>query len=270
MIARAPCPSRPLLLLGTKRRAALRDALASCIESWRARWATACDPLEISVPCESEHAGPRSSFTIGLTFASREHGELGLLHADADILPSLLGVLAPAETVGAAHGVAREFLIEMMRSLCTELAKRAQVKDVLIETARGSQPTKPRASHLPVALRVGHGKARVVMWLSARAVELLAPPAIAKRATLPVTRRREAVAPERVKLEAMLGDADVSLRDLVQLAVGDVIVLDQPLSRGGHLGLPYGRVVAQVVLGRSGGQRAVSIATQSDQRSEHP
>ncbi len=269
MIARAPCPSRPLLLLGTKRRAALRDALASCIESWRSRWAAARDPLDITVPYEGEHAGLRPSFAIGLTFASPKHGDLGVLHSDADILPSLLGVVAPAEA-GATHGIAREFLIEMMRSLCTELAKRAQVEDVIVEPAQVSQPTKPRADHLPVAFRAGHGKERVVLWLSARAVELLAPPAIAKRASSPVTRRREAVAPERVRLEAVLGDADVSLRELVHLAVGDVIVLDQPLSRGGRLALPYGRVVAQVVLGRSGERRAVSIATQSEQRSEHP
>ena len=51
-------------------------------------------------------------------------------------------------------------------------------------------------------------------------------------------RRRQAIAPEKVKLEAVLGSANVSLRELVQLAVGDVIVLDQPLTRGGHLGLP--------------------------------
>lgn len=269
MIARAPCPSRPLLLLGTRRRTALRDVLVSCIESWRSRWSAAREPLDITVPCEGENACPRTSFTIGLTVTSREHGELGILQTDCDILPSLLGVVAPAEA-GAAHGSARELLMEMLRSLCTELAKRAHIEDVVIEPARVSQPAKLRPDHLPVAFRAGHGKARIVLWLAARAVELLAPPATAKRASAPLARRREAVAPERVRLVAMLGDADVALRELVQLAVGDVIVLDQPLSRGGHLALPFGRIVAQVVLGRSGEQRAVSIAAKSEQRSEHP
>ena len=270
MIKRAPCPSRPLLLLGATRRAALRDALVSCIESWRARWSTGCDPVELSVQYEGEHTGLRASSTIALTFASREHGDLGVLHADADFLPSLLGVAAAVEGAGAAHGIARDFLIETMRSLCTELAKRAQIVDVVIEPARVSLAAKLRADRLAVDFRAGHGKARVVLWLSAYAVELLAPRATPKRASPPLVRRRQAIAPEKVKLEAVLGSANVSLRELVQLAVGDVIVLDQPLTRGGHLGLPYGRIAAQVVLGRSGARRAVSIATHSEQRSEHP
>lgn len=267
MIARALCPSRPLLLLGTKRRAALHDVLASCVESWRSRWSNVRDPLEIKVGCEGEQGGQRSSLAIGLTFISREHGELGVLHADADILASFLGVSAAAESAGAAHGIAREFLIEAMRSLCTDLAKRAQVADVVIESARVSQSPKPRADHLQVAIRAGHGKARIVLSLSAHTVELLAPPMPAKHTSTPLARLRQAVTPERVRIEALLGDVDVSLHDFVHLAVGDVVVLDQPLSRGGRLALPYGRVVAQVVLGRSGERRAVSIATQSEQRS---
>jgi hypothetical protein len=269
MSKRAHCPSRPLLLLSARRRAALRDVLIACIDSWRARWSTVHDPLDLTIPYEAEHAGPRAAPTIALTFTSREHGDLGVLHSDADFVPALLGVNA-VEAGGAAHGVAREFLIEMMHSLCSELAKRAHVSDAVVEAARISHATNVRLHHLPVAFRTGHSKARVVLWLSAHAVELLAPPAAVKPATSPVVRRRQAVAPERVKLEAVLGSADVCLRDLVQLAVGDVIVLDQPLTRGGHLAVPYGRIVAQVVLGRSGGRRAVSIATQSEQRSEHP
>lgn len=270
MIARAPCPSRPLLLLSAKRRAALRDTLAACIESWRSQWSTGREPFDIAVPYECEHAAPRASLAIGLGFSSRMHGELGVVHADADILPSLLAVGVAAESAGAAHGIAREFLLEMLRSLCRELAKRAHVADVLIEPTRGSASPKTRAGHLAVAFRAEHSKARIVVWLAARAVELLAPPPAAQRTTAPLARRRLAVAPERVRLEAVLGSADVSLRDLVHLAVGDVIVLEQPLSRGGHLALPYGRVVAQVVLGRAGERRAVSIATQSEQGSERP
>lgn len=270
MMARAPCPSRPLLLLSAKRRAALRDTLAACVESWRSQWSTAREPFDVTVPYECEHAAPRASLAIGLTFASRTLGELGVVHADADILTSLLAVGVSAETAGAAHGIAREFLIEMLRSLCRELAKLAHVEDVLIEPTRGSASPKARSGHLAVAFRAGHGKARVVVWLEARAVELLAPPQAAQSASVPLAHRRLAVAHERVRLEAMLGNADVPLRDLLHLAVGDVIVLDQPLGRGGHLALPYGRVVTQVVLGRAGKQRAISIATQSELGSERP
>jgi hypothetical protein len=270
MTARALRPSRPLLLLSAKRRATLRDTLASCIESWRSQWSTAREPCDITVPYECQQASPRASFAIGLNFASRKHGELGMLHADADILPSLLATAMPAATAGAAHGIARAFLIEMLRSLCGELAKRAQVDDLIIEPARVSHPPTARSDHLMVALRPVHAKSRALLCLAARAVELLAPPATAQSASVPLAHRRLAVAHERVRLEAVLGNADVSLRDLIHLAVGDVIVVDQPLGRGGHLALPDGRVVTQVVLGRAGQQRAISIATQSEQGSERP
>jgi flagellar motor switch/type III secretory pathway protein FliN len=270
MMARAPCPSRPLLLLSAKRRAALRGTLASCIESWRSQWSTAREPCDITVPYECEQTSPRASFAIGLIFASRKHGELGMLHADADILPSLLATAMPAEIAGVAHGIARAFLIEILRSLCGELAKRAQVDDLLIEPARVSHPPTARTDHLMVALRPAHGKARALLCLAARSVELLAPRETAQAASAQLTHRRLAVAPERVRLEAVLGNVDVPLRELIHLAVGDVIVLDQQLGRGGHLALPDGRVVAPVVVGRAGERRAVSIATQSEQRSEHP
>lgn len=269
MIARAPCPSRPLLLLSTKRRAALRDTLTACVGSWRSQWSAAHEPLDIAVPQDCEHASERGMFTIRLSFASQTHGELGDVRADADVLPSLLAIGASAETGGAAHGVTREFLVEMLRSLCRALAQRAQVDDVLIEPARVSSEAKARAGYLAVALRTGHGKPRVVVSLTARAVELLAPPSNVQRTSAPLTRRRLAVTAERVQLEAVLGNADVALRDLVNLTVGDVIVLDQPLDRGGHLALPDGRVVAQVVVGRAGERRAISIAAQSEQGSEH-
>jgi flagellar motor switch protein FliM len=100
-------------------------------------------------------------------------------------------------------------------------------------------------------------------------VELLAPQAATRKATTPLSLRRHAVTPERVRIEAMLGDAEVSLHDFVHLSAGDVIVLDQSLSRGGRLVLSDGQLVAPVVLGRAGERRAVSIATQSEQRSEH-
>jgi flagellar motor switch protein FliM/N len=270
MIAPAPCTLRPLLLLSAKRRAALRNTLASCIESWRSQWSTVREQIEIMLPYECEQEGPRATFAIGLTFTSPRQGHLGLLHADADILPRLLGIATPAETAGAAHGIERAFLIEMLRSLCSEIAKRAQVEDVVIESARVSHPPTARIDYVAVGLRLGHGKARALLCLAAEAVELLAPPQAGQRASAQLTRRRVAVAPERVRLQAVLGNAEVSLRELIHLAVGNVIVLDQPLSRGGgHLALPDGRVVAQIVLGRAGVQRAVSVATQSEQRSEH-
>jgi hypothetical protein len=270
MSALACGASRPLLLLSARRRAVLRETLASCIDAWRSRWSTARDPVEVAVPSEAEHACLRASLTVALTFASREHNDLGVVHADADVLTSILGVSGSAEAIaGAAHGIAHEFLSEVMRSLVMELARRAQVTDVVIESLRVSQPAKPHRDHLQVSFRTGQGKARVVLSLSADMVELLAPQAATRKATTPLSLRRHAVTPERVRIEAMLGDAEVSLHDFVHLSAGDVIVLDQSLSRGGRLVLSDGQLVAPVVLGRAGERRAVSIATQSEQRSEH-
>jgi flagellar motor switch protein FliM len=71
--------------------------------------------------------------------------------------------------------------------------------------------------------------------------------------------RKSAVAEQSVGLEAVLGHAEVSIRELALLAVGDVIVMEESLSDPGSLQIEGGGRVCRVVPGRLDGQRAVQF-----------
>lgn len=253
--------AQPLLLIGARRRAVLHHALIGCIDSWRLPWSATRDPVRLLSAQEAGHPSVRSSHSTGLTIASAKHGNLASVYADLEALPTLLGVTTHAE-LGASdpHGLAREFLVEVLSSLCAELAKHARVDDAVIEAARGTEPPNLRARFFPATVQVGSAKPRVALFLTARCVELLAPPQVANHMSPAVTRRRQAVASESVQVAAVLGEAEVSLRELMQLTTGDVIVLDQPLRAGGRLTMQDGTTVARVLLGRAGDRRAVSIS----------
>jgi len=61
--------------------------------------------------------------------------------------------------------------------------------------------------------------------------------------------RKSALGEQSVKVEVELGDTEVSVRGLAQLAVGDVIVMDHPLSELGSLVVASGGRVGRVSLG---------------------
>jgi flagellar motor switch protein FliM len=56
---------------------------------------------------------------------------------------------------------------------------------------------------------------------------------------------------------------EVSLSELANLQVGDVILLEANLSGAGHLALSDGRQLAQIRLGSAAGHRAVSVIGKS-------
>jgi len=74
-----------------------------------------------------------------------------------------------------------------------------------------------------------------------------------------LTRRAGAIDAECVRIEAFLGEAEVSLQELASLRPGHVIVLNQPLSQPGYLAMHDGRRLANVSVGTSDASRAVIV-----------
>lgn len=260
----APAAAQPLLLIGARRRAALHDTLVACAQSWRKEWSAATDPVRILLAEEVENTNSRGTQVTCLSMRSAAHGKLACVSAELDALPGLLGV-APHADRGAcgAHNIAREFEGEMLRALCATLARRARIEDMTVESASSAERPDRRARTLPVTIHIGTSRPKVSLLLTAQFLELLVPPQSATRSSSAMTRRRHAVAQEAVRVEAVLGEAEVSLRDLAQLAFGDVIVLEQPLRAGGRLTMPDGASVATFALGRSNDRRAISISKRS-------
>jgi len=251
----------PLLLIGARRRAALREAFVACVQAWRNEWATATDPMRVLFAEEVEHGGARNGHAVYVSMKSGTHGKLAWIQAEHDAVPGWLGIAAHAEPNSlASHAVAREFQLEMVRSLCTTLARQAHIDDSTSECTSATERPAWRGRSLAVTIQMGPARAKTTLLLSPRLVELLAPPRSGERSSPAPSRRRPAIAEERVLVEAVLGDAEVSLRDLAQLAVDDVIVLDRPLRAGGWLTMPDGTSVASIALGRCGERRAISVS----------
>jgi flagellar motor switch protein FliM len=72
-------------------------------------------------------------------------------------------------------------------------------------------------------------------------------------------KRRNAIDEETVRVEAVLGEADVSVGDLAALGVDDVIVLRSGLSQPGYLSTGNGRRIANITVGRVGNKRAITV-----------
>ena len=85
------------------------------------------------------------------------------------------------------------------------------------------------------------------------------PPGSSARLPEPVERRLAAAAEQTLPVEQVLGHAQVSLADLARLRIGDVIVLEESLSKGGELFLAGGGHVGSTRPGRAGHKRAVQL-----------
>ena len=252
--------AEPLMLIGARRRAALHDTLVSCVQAWRKEWTAAADPVRVLLAEEVEATCGRNVHGTCIAMKSDNHGKLAWAHAEQDALSGWLGVGGHAEHGSpGSHAIAREFQAEMLSALATALARRARVDDAVIEPTTGSGRPDRKARSVAVTIQMGSSRAKTTLQLTPRFAELLVPLRTAERASSAVSRRRPAIAEERVTVEAVLGDAEVSLRDLSELAIDDVIVLDRPLKAGGRLTMPDGTNVATVAIGRRGDRRAISI-----------
>ena len=75
----------------------------------------------------------------------------------------------------------------------------------------------------------------------------------------PLVAAWRAVEPCAVIVEAVVGEAEIELGELSQLAAGDVIVLDRELDDPLLLRLDIGEPVGQIHLGTAGGKKAVQV-----------
>jgi hypothetical protein len=97
------------------------------------------------------------------------------------------------------------------------------------------------------------------LLVAASRLEQLAPARTPVRGDL--LARRDAVGENVVELRAVVGEASMSMTELAELAVDNVLVLDQRLTEPVTLVSPgTGAAVAAGNLGRSGARRAIKVA----------
>jgi flagellar motor switch/type III secretory pathway protein FliN len=259
--------AQPLLFLGERRRAALLERIGAAARRWRQLWApqaadtfeAGCDAPEaggFTVPVASvatsawqfEVAGERIAVLLlpHATFAWSVH-EAGSVPLDGatSVAPNSLGERLELE-------VARSLLQEVCGTEKREVANVSRASlDALAEWSRTA-----RAWTVPVKSAGGRG---FTLLVSAARLEALAP-ARAVTGSETLAARREAVGENTITLRALIGETRMPVGELADLALDDVLVLDQPLSE--PIAVVCGKSAAPVVagnLGRAGARRAIKI-----------
>jgi hypothetical protein len=265
MMSEAAAPVVPFLLLGETRRAAIQERLSACCAAWWSGWVCTGDAIHVEIE-ETHHVAQdtrrQSRIARGAVFARNAAGDY-LLSVDSapDLMLALPGGAAPCSSP-ARGDLVQELRMQMLRSLCDALLARAGVTDASVDVLGAAQKGAPEAwmsRSMTVEVTFGAARAAVGLVLTPVMVELLAPRGMATVALDKLSSRRKAIFEEHVRVEAFLGDAEVSLLDLAKLAQGDVIVLDHALGQTGQLLTSEGKSIAKILLGRTGSNRAVSV-----------
>lgn len=251
----------PFILLGDKHRATLRLQLAQCVTAWWSGWATTGAP-DIYIRDDGGRPPRIPPGVQSVVARSAAGAPLLAVRASHEFMTALSGS-APAASNSSGE-LAGALGTEVLKSLCIAVLNRVQVVDARVDVPDAAE-RMPADLHLPrcVIAEMNLGATRAVLTLTL--TSLLLQRFGLRTATQPVENvvsRRTAIRQEATRVEAVLGSVDVTLLDVAKLAPGDVIVLDQSLGQAGHLTTPAGAHIAKIVLGRSGAQRAVSLARQ--------
>jgi hypothetical protein len=261
---------KPLLVLGDRRREALESRVAQALARWRAAWsgqAAESFALEAQEYGGEPHAGLIAGAATHCWASGGENVDAVLLLPNASLswaVSSSAGTSLGSE-VTLSDTPAESCLASLEHELVGTL-----FREVLGGSTGGSGPRRLSPGDVDGWARdarcwrlqaQGAGSIRgFTLLLSASAIDALLPRPRLEKASLEP--RRAAVGDDRVALRAVLGDTAVSVSDLAQLAVDDVILLDQSLTDSLRLvSARSGAAVAAAQLGRAGPRRAVKLTT---------
>jgi flagellar motor switch/type III secretory pathway protein FliN len=267
--------AQPLLFLGDKRRDAVTSRIAAGSRRWRQLWAPGSDDT-FEATCEppategfTEHVASVATSCWELEVAGERTAVLLLPHSTfAWVVHEGAGV-QPMNAAGvhAADSLTEKLEQDVAQTLLTELCVPASREPVraarLPADALSDWSREARAWTLAVEAGTGRG---FTLLVSAARLEMLAPargmPTSQKLAAL-----RDAIGENTVMLRAEVGETSMSLSELADLALDDVLVLDQHLAEPVTLVSPVsGSPVAAGNLGRAGARRAVKVAGLPAQR----
>lgn len=255
------------VLLGDTRRATLRLLLTQCISTWWSIWRASPDTVDVRIRDGGACVEDQPTVAACDYVVARNAAGITLLavHASPEFMAALSGsapslVKHPAIT---PEELVRELRIEVLKSLCSAVLGGTKATDTAMGVLSAGErlPADSHASR-SVAVDVSFGavRAAITLVLAPALLELLVlRPAPAMPAEK-LSSRRVAIRAESTRVEAVLGSVEVMLLDLAKLTQGDVIVLDQPLGQAGYLTTHDGTLITKIVLGRTGAQRAVSMA----------
>ncbi len=247
---------RPYLVLGDSDHRFLVERIDAALAAWRKDWLPENAPEFRLAPVSQ----PKAERWLA---AEAGEGRRVLLGCSSGWIAEV-GALLTARAPNAAAGIP-ELAARVGETMLKELALG------IFRSCSGVEPAKPQWGNEapPETWRSpGAGGAIYSCELSPdfSLVVALSPKLVA--ASLPKAQRasreplvavRRAVEPCAVMVEAVVGETEIELGELSQLAAGDVIVLDRELDDPLLLRLDIGDPVGQIHLGTAGGKKAVQV-----------
>ena len=262
--------AQPLLFLGDRRRDAVALRTASAARRWRQHWVPgADDSFEVSceAPAAEGFAAPVAAVATScwaLEIAGERVAVLLLPHGT--FAWCVLEAGAQALDLGAgfaADSLAEKLEQEVARTLLAEICLRdAREAASVVRLAATELPAWSRATRAWTLNLETTGCSRgCVLLVAASRLELLAPARALQRGGAALGARSDAVGENVVTLRAIVGETSMSVTELAELALDDVLVLDQHLSEPVTLMAPgTGAAVVAGSLGRAGARRAIKVA----------
>jgi flagellar motor switch/type III secretory pathway protein FliN len=260
--------AQPLLFLGDRRRTAVAARADSAARRWRQHWVPGADDT-FEAECEAPHA---AGFAAPVAAVATSCWALDVAGERVAVLLLPHGtfawcVLEPGAAsldlggAFAADSLADQLEQEVARSLLTEtcLRETREVASVTRIATTELAEWSRAARAWTLSLRTAGCARGCALLVAASRLEQLAPARTPMRGDL--LARRDAVGENVVELRAVVGEASMSVTELAELAVDDVLVLDQRLTDPVTLVSPgTGAAVAAGNLGRSGARRAIKVA----------
>jgi hypothetical protein len=266
--------AQPLLFLGDKRRRAVTARIEAGGRRWRQHWVPGSDDT-FEVTCEPPASG---GFTEQVASAATSAWalETGDERAAVLLLPHSTFAWVVHEGAGAqpmdaaavpADSLVERLELEVAQSLLSELCVPVSQEPVRVARlpadALNDWSRAARAWTLQARSATGRG---FTLLVSAARLEMLAP-ARAVSNSKKLAPLRDAIGENTVTLRAEVGETALSLTELSDLALDDVLVLDQHLAEPVTLVSPVsGAAIAAGNLGRAGARRAVKVAGLPAQR----
>lgn len=262
--------AQPLLVLGDRRREALLARTADAARRWRQSWLPqstdtfecSCEPPAATMPA-SMAASVASVATScwALEVSGERIAVLSLPHSTFHGCVQQSGAAtSDIASQPAADSLVEKLEREVAQTLLIEISglERRDVVNVARVTAEAVADFRRAARAWSFNVRAAAGRGFTV-WLAAARVERLSPARAPSSVSL--ESRRDAIGRDAVGLRAVVGHASMSVSELAELALDDVLVLEQHLSEPVTLVSPVtGIPVAAGHLGRSGARRAVKVA----------
>ena len=271
--------AQPLLFLGDKRRRAVTARIETASRRWRQSWSPGSDDA-FEATCEptapggfTEHVASAATSCWSLDTGDERAAVLLLphstfawaVHDGAGSQP--VNLAATPAMDAAADSIVGKLELEVARSLLTELCVPVTQEPVRVDrlAADAIADFRNAARAWTLQVKSSHGRGFTLLVSAAR-LEMLAPVR-----GLPTAQRltalREAIGENTLTLRAEVGETQLSLTELSELALDDVLVLDQHLAEPVTLVSPQsGAAVAAGNLGRAGPRRAVKVAGLPAQR----